>query len=776
MTMTITEAERATSHHHHHHHHRTSGSELFVCFTSRGSSSSSSSASMMKLASSSSSSAKASILSPGRSDKLREAPASRRLKASGSIKGQSSPMLFATGKKRNGSGFETQEPTSPKVTCIGQVRVKTKQGKKKMRVGRGGEASSFSKREHHPHEECLPHRTQRWSHIFCFKKEISFSICEAIREFTCFLPCTSGGDGGGHGERSSATSPAAVRDDGKERDGVSTACGAVFAKWLMVLQDGDEKRLREEVPLTGDGRAASAAQAVVVLQDEEEEIGGKCTRAEEEMGREMEACFKESNKEEKGDEEEEEKIVVPPKNALLLMRCRSDPVRMAALASRFWESPVVARPHVEDEEEDEEEDDEEDDEEEEEDYEDVVEERKDDEAEGMLDRMEEEDEIMTLAKEERETNEEEEEEEEVEEEEEDADVFVDLETQEENELKGEVDEEREDGEKEIEEEKEEGEQEKEKEEDLVIVEEEKGELNVVIQEISSEAKEEDGGQLLDKIEPSEVLLEERKDEGEETEVEKENPGEELSQISVSPESEDEAPVTSLEKEEQCKDHPLDKEEPRQSTGQREEQKKKETGDFHQAVSVLAHQEEAAADKGGEEQEEDKYPSNKLQLQEFRGDEKKRERKEARKREAKRDEEKEEGEAPLPDCLLLMMYEPKLSMEVSKETWVCSRDFVWHRPRRQDRKKQQDKGAEEEKTKKQEERETKKRVSFEERPQKKSPSMAKLIEQKLVNAYEPFVLTRCKSEPMRSTSSVSLVPETCFWKTRKLYRPYLGMGF
>src|SRR5262249_11866161 len=30
---------------------------------------------------------------------------------------------------------------------------------------------------------------------------------------------------------------------------------------------------------------------------------------------------------------------------------------------------------------------------------------------------------------------------------------------------------------------------------------------------------------------------------------------------------------------------------------------------------------------------------------------------------------------LPDCLLLMMCEPKLSMEVSKETWVCSTDFI-----------------------------------------------------------------------------------------------------
>ncbi|KAL0399430.1 UNVERIFIED_CONTAM: hypothetical protein Sradi_2286300 [Sesamum radiatum] len=60
-------------------------------------------------------------------------------------------------------------------------------------------------------------------------------------------------------------------------------------------------------------------------------------------------------------------------------------------------------------------------------------------------------------------------------------------------------------------------------------------------------------------------------------------------------------------------------------------------------------------------------------------------------------------------------------------------------------------------------------------------MATMIEQKLVNAvaYEPFVLTRCKSEPMR-TAAAKLMPESCFWKNaiRKLEphrRATLGVG-
>ncbi|EPS62552.1 hypothetical protein M569_12237, partial [Genlisea aurea] len=82
-----------------------------------------------------------SILSPGRAAVRDGAAAaaqaslssslSRRLRSNGSVKGsQTSPFLAVTGKKR-GCSFENPEPSSPKVTCIGQVRVKTKKKKKK---------------------------------------------------------------------------------------------------------------------------------------------------------------------------------------------------------------------------------------------------------------------------------------------------------------------------------------------------------------------------------------------------------------------------------------------------------------------------------------------------------------------------------------------------------------------------------------------------------------------------------------------------------------------
>ncbi|KAL2502177.1 eukaryotic translation initiation factor 5B [Forsythia ovata] len=51
------------------------------------------------------------------------------------------------------------------------------------------------------------------------------------------------------------------------------------------------------------------------------------------------------------------------------------------------------------------------------------------------------------------------------------------------------------------------------------------------------------------------------------------------------------------------------------------------------------------------------------------------------------------------------------------------------------------------------------------PATSATSMATMIEQKLVNAvssYEPLVLTRCKSKPMK-TVATKLMLESCFWK-------------
>ncbi|RZC80601.1 hypothetical protein C5167_043189 [Papaver somniferum] len=247
------------------HRSGTTSSELFICFTSRPASNSSS---FMKVSSSKS------IRSPSHNDKSRE-PSTLSISSSlnnrrllrgnnGSIKaGQFSPMMFPTGSsKKRGCSFETPEPSSPKVTCIGQVRVKTKKRGKKIlaRKKRTAEVGfrnidrtssqegllNHHQQQHHQHS-CLPYRNQKWVHF-------PLTICETLRSFgadlNCFLPCGTGGDG----------NRASISDrDGEEKrkitsggDGETTgagSCGPFLDRWLMAFQEGEvqQKKTSEQV-------------------------------------------------------------------------------------------------------------------------------------------------------------------------------------------------------------------------------------------------------------------------------------------------------------------------------------------------------------------------------------------------------------------------------------------------------------------------------------------------------------------------------------------------
>ncbi|KMZ56436.1 hypothetical protein ZOSMA_95G00310 [Zostera marina] len=118
---------------------------------------------------------------------------------------------------------------------------------------------------------------------------------------------------------------------------------------------------------------------------------------------------------------------------------------------------------------------------------------------------------------------------------------------------------------------------------------------------------------------------------------------------------------------------------------------------------------------------------------------------------------------LPDCLLLMMYEPKLSMEVSKETWVCSADFVRWQPQRRRQQQQQQKNHSQvsalaikdaeapqgEDKKPVTELTTDSLTSTTVIPSKQQ--LSHKAEAEMAVATVPFVLTRCKSEPTRLSS-------------------------
>ncbi|KAJ6751872.1 hypothetical protein OIU85_002303 [Salix viminalis] len=656
---------------------------------------------------------------------------SRRLRSNGSMKGgHASPMFPANGKKR---AFENPEPSSPKVTCIGQVRVKTKKQGNKLRTRskKRGEVSfrrvdqnsmAFEGSNNHQdlmnnqflnqqqqQQEDLSHRNQRWVHL-------PVTICETLRafgaEFNCFLPC-----------RSSCTASEKEKEEkaaaaGSNNNG-SSSCGAVFARWLVSVQEEEGKGreievvVGEEVEDERDERRRSYRRHVYEeIEFKDEKFGGN-----------------------EGFQEEEEarvNICIPPKNALLLMRCRSDPVKMAALSNKFWEAPAPQ-----------------DEEDEGEDYEKDTNlgsvEEKCINVEGKREVWPE---SITEHRE---------------------DLFVagnldSFETIEEH-----------------------------------PIQETGGGL--VLLEGGGGADSQQAGNTDEKIDG---VLQERnlvKQEEEEPEIHE--------VMNLNPTS------STRETVRLCRDqssHDQKFVDPEALMNHENENKMDQENavDFSDdieknPVSVQLEQEslEAAVDdlqdQEPESEEEEKEAEREEEEQPVTHERSKPE--DPKTQEAGqtgtsvKSRERDNGQPLLPDCLLLMMCEPKLSMEVSKETWVCSTDFIRWLPEHS-RPVNKANGKDE----------PKKRVSIDRKPAPvhhsnnnnslqqparsscsypgKPPahgagteSMSTMLEQKLVGAkaYDPFVLTRCKSEPMRSASK--LAPEACFWMNRKLepHGPAASLG-
>ncbi|KAK8542763.1 hypothetical protein V6N12_015344 [Hibiscus sabdariffa] len=337
---------------------RSTTSGLFICFTSRLSS--------MKIPSKP-------APSPGRSREPSSqislsSSLSRRLGSNASMKGgQASPMFpsTATGKKRGG-GFDNPEPSSPKVTCIGQVRVKTKKQGKKFRACRSkrrevsfrrvdhGNGSSnsldsggshqdynmghfLSSSSHHHHHQQQQQECKKWVHL-------PLTICEALRafgsEFSCFLPCRSSCMANQRDNNKEGKTRRPGNGNGRSSSS-SSSCGAVFTRWLVAVQEEEGKEREIELVVGGeddDGERRESSEMMMrssqrrhVFEDVE---------------------INDFVNENIGDDEDEARvsICIPPKNALLLMRCRSDPVKMAALANKFWETPLPKDEHEEEEE------------------------------------------------------------------------------------------------------------------------------------------------------------------------------------------------------------------------------------------------------------------------------------------------------------------------------------------------------------------------------------------------------------------------------------------
>ncbi|GMI85339.1 hypothetical protein HRI_002203200 [Hibiscus trionum] len=640
-----------------------STSELFICFTSQSRLSSSSS---MKIPSKS-------ILTPGSSREpcsqiSLSSSLSRRLRSNGSMKGgQASPMfpITSNGKKRGG-GFENPEPSSPKVTCIGQVRVKTKKQGRKFRacrskrrdvsfrrVDRGNGVESSSSQDYnvghflssnnslHHQQQQQQQECRKWVHL-------PLTICEALRgfgsEFNCFLPCRSSC----MANQRDNNKQGKTRGSGNGNGRSSSSCGAVFTRWLVAVQEGEGKERGIELVVGGEDDERGI-ELVVGGEDDERRMRSSQRRH----------VFEDIEINDFVNEEEEEgraSICIPPKNALLLMRCRSDPVKMAALANKFWETPVP-KPDYDDEEE---------------------------ESEEKVETEMEHEEASEVTE-----------------------MLVSCEANEEQEIP---------------------------EAESVLVKDGSPEL---VEETSVECQDQ-----------------EHENEMEETQQESTFKEQNLTEVSLDieklPVEEDESAIEELQQAE-TEAEAEEEEEEREDQNEAEEE----------GLSSTMEEEES-------ERSEPESPENESK-------------------------ESESEEKLLPDCLLLMMCEPKLSMEVSKETWVCSTDFIRWLPekRKQPLVKQKDGGDE-----------PKRRTSVDSNPRPiflhpprsscsfpAAPPMDTAVaaatngvggggstkEHTVVGGkgYEPFALTRCKSEPRRPAAK--LAPDACFWKNRKLEPTSVGVG-
>ncbi|XP_021900823.1 uncharacterized protein LOC110816804 [Carica papaya] len=192
--------------------------------------------------------------------------------------GQASPLLWAKNKQMSS---EISEPTSPKVTCAGQIKVRSKTSSCKN-------WQSVMEEIERIHNSRQRKKRPTWIEAFGFKKEIlQFLTC--LRSIRFDLRCFGAFP---HSEVIASTDD----EDEDEEDGEydqenhenhndDETSRTVFSKWFMVLQENQSNK---------------------ESQKKEKERSGFDDR---------DSAF------------EHETPAAPPPNALLLMRCRSAPAK-----------------------------------------------------------------------------------------------------------------------------------------------------------------------------------------------------------------------------------------------------------------------------------------------------------------------------------------------------------------------------------------------------------------------------------------------------------------
>ncbi|XP_054798976.1 uncharacterized protein LOC129303589 [Prosopis cineraria] len=211
------------------------------------------------------------ICSPARPSDSTKRHLKKSTTRNGAGAGQASPMLWS---KTKSMGPEIAEPTSPKVTCAGQIKVRPKTAACRSWQSVMEEIEKI----HHNRKQ---RKRSSWADSFGFKKEImQFLTC--LRSIKFDLRCF------GSFPEADATSEEDDEDDEYRENQVginesdNEASGTVFSKWFMVLQENQNTGFHKE---------------------DAKQKGGV------------------------GDDGSEAEPTVPPPNALLLMRCRSAPAK-----------------------------------------------------------------------------------------------------------------------------------------------------------------------------------------------------------------------------------------------------------------------------------------------------------------------------------------------------------------------------------------------------------------------------------------------------------------
>lgn len=213
--------------------------------------------------------------------------------------GQASPLLWAKPKSSMGSELAS-EPTSPKVTCAGQIKVrhKTSTCKSWQSVMEEIERMHNSRKQ----KKARP----SWAEALGLKKDVMhfLSCLRNIRlDFRCFGSFHNGTDITTDDEEEEEDEDADEnRGQVRETDSVaSEASRTVFSKWFMVLQEEQNKSNNNNIGLFREDHVKS------------EVVGDVTTPATTALAGEEGSA---------GDGP-----AVPPPNALLLMRCRSAPAK-----------------------------------------------------------------------------------------------------------------------------------------------------------------------------------------------------------------------------------------------------------------------------------------------------------------------------------------------------------------------------------------------------------------------------------------------------------------